>query len=397
LDRKLLQQCRKELMGIAALVAENATASSFAIEGAAEGQYEALLDKLLRSELGSRLSRSFVKTKLTALIGELALEPSKDRAEIGLHQLESDFDSVSSLAVFVPLSGFDAPDMPLELGRAIIRFIDEDALAQMAATISVVIDGTQHTDDDKTAFKAMLTGRLRAHVLGQVVAECTFAAEPVRAREVAEEETKKALDAIRYALPTLVQKGMRVEIGLMHEVFGGPKLTPIVDQSGKSFSIHAEAVGPLSLFKLDPESVQTMERVGVFQLGSILAKEAPTGLERSLIRSLRWFGTLSGTGEASYRLVSGFVCLETLLAPSKGEPISNYVAESAALLLSTERLENRCARKSTGGSNPPPLRMVFRKKPLSGSRQGLRGFRTREGARVSETVPLDCRAAIGLS
>ena len=341
MNRKLIQQCSQELMGIAALVAENATATSFAIEGNAEGQYEALLDKLLRSGLSNRLSRSFVRTKLTALIGELALDPSEPRAEAGLRQLAAYYDSVSPLTVFVPLSGFDRPDIPLELGKVTIRFMDDNARAQMAATISAIIDGTRHTEGDKTAFKAMLTHRLSAHVLGQVVAECTVTAENVRAREVSEEETRKALDVIRYALPTLVQKGMRVEIGLMHEVFGGPKLTPIIDQSGGSFSIHAEAVGPLSPFKLDRETVKAMERLGVFQLGDILARETPSGLERSLIRSLRWFGTLSGPGDASYRLVAGFVCLETLLACSKGEPISNYVAESAALLLSTERVERR--------------------------------------------------------
>jgi hypothetical protein len=59
-------------------------------------------------------------------------------------------------------------------------------------------------------------------------------------------------------------------------------------------------------------------------------------------------------------------------------------------------LENRCARKSTGGSNPPlsvgsPAENPRRLPARSG------GIRTREGASVRETVPLDCRAASGPS
>ena len=54
-------------------------------------------------------------------------------------------------------------------------------------------------------------------------------------------------------------------------------------------------------------------------------------------------------------------------------------------------------RKRYRGFESPPLRIVFRKKPRSGSHQDLGGFRTREGASVSETVPLDCRVASGPS
>lgn len=79
----------------------------------------------------------------------------------------------------------------------------------------------------------------------------------------------------------------------------------------------------------------------MFELGAILKKKTPTALERALVRSLRWFGSLTGTGDADYRLVSGIVCLETLLVPKDREPSSNYVAESAAFLLGTDRQERR--------------------------------------------------------
>ena len=49
------------------------------------------------------------------------------------------------------------------------------------------------------------------------------------------------------------------------------------------------------------------------------------------------------------------------------------------------------------GFESPPLRIVSRKTPRSGSQQGPGGFRTREGASACETVPLDCRAASGPS
>ena len=341
MNRKLVEQCSNEIVSVAASSANKATPQSFSIEGPAEDQYRKLLDKLLRSGLETRLSRSFVTKKVMALIGELVVDPSAEKARTGLEQLWTDFDAVPTFTVFVPLSGLDAPDSPLELGKVKIRFCDETACDDLVATVSAIIDTTAHTDQGKVAFKELLGNLLSSHVLGQVIAESNVVAEPVRAREIAEEETRKALDVIRYALPALVPKGMRAEIGLMHEVFGGAKLTPLIEHGSRSFNLQTERVGPLTPFKLDQQTVQAMEDLGVFELGAILAKELPTGLERSLIRSLRWFGTIGGPGDADYRLVSGIVCLETLLTPRDREPISNHVAESAALLLGSNQAERR--------------------------------------------------------
>jgi hypothetical protein len=370
MDRRLAQQCCKEIMAIAGLVAPHATATSFAIDGPAEDQYKALIDKLLRSGLDARLSRSYVEAKVSTLVGELAVQQSEEKAETGLRQLWQDSDSAPCYSVIVPLSGFDVPDAPLEVGKVRIRFLDGPDCDDLIGTISTIIDGTAHPEGEKGPMKALIAGPLKTHLAGQVVAESSVVAEAVRAREIAEEETRKALDVIRYTLAAVVPRGMRVEIGLMHEVYGGPKLTPLIERDGKSFTLHVERVGPLMLFKLDKETVDTMQDLGLLQMGQILGKKAPTALELSLIRSLRWFGVMTGQGDAGHRLVAGMVCLETLLAPGDREPISNYVAESAALLLGNGSSGKRQVKKRVkelygirsaiahGASKPPGERDV---------------------------------------
>lgn len=181
----------------------------------------------------------------------------------------------------------------------------------------------------------------REHFLGgiqnSVCAEFLVIAEPGRARERAEEETRRVLEILRYSIPSLYPDNCRINVSLMGEISRTSRWIPIISSDSKSFSESSRAVGPLVPFELGDSDIKQMEEIGAFKLSDILAKPEKqlTDFEKTLLRTLHWFSSSLTQDEIENQLLNMITCLETLLTPRDGTPIGTAIAENVAILIRT--------------------------------------------------------------
>jgi hypothetical protein len=172
-----------------------------------------------------------------------------------------------------------------------------------------------------------------------VVAEFSAVAEPIRAKEIAVDETRRAMDLLRYAIPFLVPehyKSLSMNVGITGDINEGEiraVILPCLDD--KSITFTSESKGPILPFDVTRETINKLRECGALDVAAILAKPASTlsDFERVLLRGIHWFGNALPQKESANELLSLVTCLETFLTPRDSNPIGTAIAEGVALLL----------------------------------------------------------------
>jgi len=314
-----------------------------------EEKLRGLSERLLsRSRWREKFSEKYIKEQLMRRISEIQ-EAGADTAKAGelYEKLVTDHDNYfKKQIVFVPLFGITMASEEVQLGNIRLVNMTERVIHDLVDNVRTVIMGSTSPDDvKKSAFE-----RFRAYVeefQGSVCAEYRLVAEPEKAQERALEEARRIIDLLRFSIPFLYGNlARRVAIGLQGDITSDTRTILQVSSPVDHFGLSRSRVGPIIDFELNQDNLKVMEQVGVFRLSELLGRDAPlTRFQQSLLDALHWFSNAQTELENEYKFLSLTISLETLLAPSsKDEPITNTIAEGAAIIIA-KTLRDRLATK----------------------------------------------------
>jgi Apea-like HEPN len=265
---------------------------------------------------------------------------------------------------YVPLEGIEADFLPVEMGNVMLIDVTETEIEIIVASAASAIAGRSSTQSQKARARTSWESTIRDGLEGKVCAVFEAVAEPDRLIERAEDEARRAVELLLFASsalypPSLV--GIALEGELMsatrHTVVAGPTTESEVMSAGRR-------VGSIANFSFTPDHMETMQGMGLFTLSDIVRSQSPSDLEEALLRAVHWFASSQQQRESTNKLLSLVTCLETLLAPSDGAPISATIAESVAFLLAgdfdvrkglrefVKRMYDSRSRISHGGTKP---------------------------------------------
>jgi hypothetical protein len=280
--------------------------------------------ELLLEEDGwvEKFSEKFLGNKINNIIIKMVLEDKSSlMAANYLDEMIHELDSFSiEQVLYIPLIGIEKPHDKIVLGNVTINLVDA---AKANGLIEKVSTDTYEID------------RINKYIKEHVCAEFHCVAEPIRALELAEEETRRAIDLIRYAIPALYSRDARVIVGLHGEFCYSYRYVPIDPIGKKSFASEGKFTGPLYDFEFSEENIKKMNRIGINKLSGLLQKDKISDFEEKLLSSIHWFANSQVKIENEDKLLNLITCLEIFFTPpqSDRDPILQNVAEGAALLI----------------------------------------------------------------
>ncbi len=127
---------------------------------------------------------------------------------------------------YVPLAGINTTMDVLPFGKIILKKMTDTLTEEVAQKIESIIMLSTNTEEQKKEAIEYIRERIKT-LHGTICAEFKIVVEQKRARERAEEETRRVIDLILYSIPALYQKGLRVTTGLFGEVSFVSRITPI--------------------------------------------------------------------------------------------------------------------------------------------------------------------------
>jgi len=297
---------------------------------------------------GDKFSESYVSELLRKVLAELYISNTTATAEDALAKHVADHQAYQKRhSVLVPLTGIALHVPSLKLGRVRIIQPSEHDLARRLGK-NVVSNPGQY---------------VLKSLVGRVLAEFEAVAEPIRAKEMAVEETRRALEVLRYAIPFIFGAGYQ-DFGLNVSIVGDfPEsdcltfIMPSADDNSMTFT--SENNRPAIPLHINDENLAKLNECGAMAVAAFLEKPVATltDIERVLLRGLHWFGNALCHGETENELLSLTTCLETFLTPRDNNPIGTAIAEGIAILL--------------GDSLDERKRLKKRVKELYGKRSGV--------------------------
>lgn len=177
------------------------------------------------------------------------------------------------------------------------------------------------------------TGELREKLVGKALMRYEVRAEPVKANELAIEESMRVIDLLRYAARSIEHENFR--IGFEGENNGTPNFVLSKNFMG-SFPNTSKN------FRLDGEALELMRVLGVFELSELILKPVTslTEIEDSILTAVRWFASAVNQTEENVSFLHFVICLESLFTSvDKSLPISSTIADSVAFLCADSKLK----------------------------------------------------------
>jgi len=213
---------------------------------------------------------------------------------------------------------------PISLGSVDFLMCTSNVLEQTITQIYDKID-LPH-DKRKSHFDESFTKNFRS----RCIAVFKVVAEPVKAHERALDETRRALEILRYA-STNINFGQNVRFGLDGDQSFEDTLSFV--SSTETAKSHVNTAAPVQPFRLDSAGVQELHDFGAFKLGDFLTDPNISEFKELLLRAVHWHSSALLQTEKEKKYLHLVIALEALFTQKKGDPISNTIAESTALVI----------------------------------------------------------------
>jgi len=193
-----------------------------------------------QSGWGDKYSERYVADLLRDVLGQLREDNTTEKAQELLSNLEVEYRSYSKdHTVVVLLAGIVTHDCDLRIGQVTIRKMTEESLKERLGILA------------RTEFARQILERLAE----AVVAEFSTAAEPVRAKERAVEETRRAVDVLRYSIPFIVPtdyKRMGMNVGIVGDYPDNSAIAVVLPSpDDKSMTVMSDSRGPAIPYRLN--------------------------------------------------------------------------------------------------------------------------------------------------
>lgn len=283
-----------------------------------------------------KYSEHYVTNFLRALLGKIYIAKTTSAAEETLENQASAYQSYQKRhTVLLPLTGIHFTVPSLKLGRVTIIQPSNQELVQRLGKNFAIGPGQHY-------YQA---------ISGMALAEFQAVAEPVRAKEMAVEETRRALEILRYGIPFIVQKDYKnlgINVSIVGDFPESDCLTLVMpSDDDNSMTLTSDNNRPQIPLPINEDNLRTLNDCGALKASTFLEKPVSnlTDLERATLRGIHWFGSALCQRQAENELLNLTTCLETFLTPRDGNPIGTAIAEGVAILLSDNLDERKRLKK----------------------------------------------------
>jgi hypothetical protein len=283
-----------------------------------------------------KYSEHFVANLLRKFLEELHGDNNSTKAERLLEDADKEYQAYQKKhTVLVPLAGIVWEEAELKIGKVSFKQMTPDDLRRRLGA---------HAD-------SQFTQVLTKEIANSTVTESLVLAEPIRAKEIAVEETRRALDLLRYSITFIIPveyKRLGMNVGIKGDFGEGDVLALILPSpDDQSIALSSVRDGPSLPFHVYKETIEKFQESGVTEVAAILekAENALSDFERTLLRGIHWFGNALCQKEPENELLNLVTCLEAFLTPDDNNPIGTAIAEGVALLLEKALEERKKLKK----------------------------------------------------
>jgi transcriptional regulator with XRE-family HTH domain len=326
-------------------------AEAFMLPGEPARQFLSLAGRLAQQRYWSdRVSESYVTEQLVPIL-TTARRGVVEQVVSAIDDLINEIENYSvERTAYVPLKGVLLEIPELQLGRVVLRVVDEkelDRIRQELKSAHAAAAGNAEIRADVDQLPIEVSKNLG----GKVCAIYSSVAEPTRAQEQAEVEARRALESLIFANAAMYPFHPRSDavVGLEGEV---PRLGPWIGVIGADRFTFSVRTAPTSWpIEITPSAVEAFDEVGVFALSDLLARpeDSLTDLEDALLRAVHWFAASQAQVELENRLLNLMTSLEVLIGPEDNSSIASTVSERTALIVARTDAYREGIRKFVRG------------------------------------------------
>lgn len=171
---------------------------SFGFERTTDEKFAEALRLLLQNEGWSeKWSERYLSSRIAEIIRALYEEGDHAQAPVLVDQLVANYESHNDeYLVFVPVANMKMTLHSLQVGQVTLRRLTPKFINQYRRHVEAAFSESDVSDEELPAFVDRQVSSLER--LGEVLSEFRLIAEPRRAQERADEETRRALDVLRF-------------------------------------------------------------------------------------------------------------------------------------------------------------------------------------------------------
>lgn len=267
-------------------------------------------------------------TLLTDLIYDWIKNKYKKVTDLSMveYVLGKSQESIQELEIWIPIAELYVQS-EIKIGRITLRTIKREMFEcwRTAIVNANPADNDQIQNFDKEQNK----------IQGLAAATMKLEAEPIRAFEIALEETEKSIGLLRCFSPS----NFDPEKTSYCVVFGKENLENtkhLVLHEGNLIQINKAIVDKnIQSWNIDDVQLSLLQKGGLEILSDILIQEKRNDFQKVLLFSLKWYSNSSLMKNPSDKLVYIFVALESFSLRNNNEPIQNTIGDAMAFFISS--------------------------------------------------------------
>jgi hypothetical protein len=172
---------------------------------------------------------------------------------------------------------------------------------------------------------------------GSCVAIISVIGERDRAYEIAKEETRRAVDLLRYTA-RLFARGNDIRIGLRGDYPRSFQRSLIFSE--KNYWLKSESIGA-NRFEINQNVLDAMKKIGVFKLADDFSKEDLSEFKEAIFKSIHWLSIACIQDKKDNALLYLVIALESLFKQREGKSIQATIVDSVVLILSDQISSHR--------------------------------------------------------
>jgi hypothetical protein len=277
-----------------------------------------------------KFSEEYVTKKIKTIFASL-LKNEEINVEDQISKFVAELDGYETKqTVLVPVIGIRLHE-DLKVGSVTFLMPSAERIETIKKSLQEVINKYNKTEVKQKEVFDMFYSEMEEQLFKFTISEFSVIAEPDRAYERAKEETRRALEIIRFASKAHYPMSEDIRIGLKGEPGFGARRSFII--SDRNLNSKGDNEGALRHLEMSKEVMRSMDKLGFSKLSGILAKPSPTNYEEVLLRAVHWFSSALQQQELENAFLCLIIALETIFTAERGNPITNTVAEGVALVL----------------------------------------------------------------
>lgn len=215
-------------------------------------------------------------------------------------------------------------EQPLRLGNVEFVMCSAEVAEKHIAEIYEKIDHTLRNGDQR------LSSRFSEYFSYNCLAITRVVAEPLKAFERAHDETRRSLEILRFAC-VHANFGKNVKFGLDGDLSLVDSIAFVSSQEAATGDLNPD--GMTLPYLIDAPGLANLDKIGALKLADFLLDPNLSQFKESLLRAVHWLSSAITQTEKENKYLHLVIALEALFTAPKGEPISNTIAESSALVM----------------------------------------------------------------